>query len=234
MPNNNSKTPVKKIENVKSLTLDKHNVNQGTERGSEMIDWSIEELGFGRAIVADRNGVVLAGNSVTKRALKKAPKVRVVQTKGDELVIVQRTDLDLRGKGEEAKKARTLTIADNRTSQENYLPDTGMLLKHAKGLELTALWTPEELETLGRVAEQQALVNDLNEITNVEIEPTEEGEGRPPGSSRADYRPFTLMFTPAQDHLVRDAINKAKLKFKKTETSADAIYRIAEEWLKSQ
>jgi DNA modification methylase len=102
-----------KITKLADLKLDTKNANKGTERGRKMLKASLDELGAGRSILVDRNGSVIAGNMTleTARELKRS-KVRIVQTSGDELVVVQRTDLDI-----DSKKARKLAIADNRVAE---------------------------------------------------------------------------------------------------------------------
>lgn len=56
---------------------------------------SLTRLGAGRSIVADKNGVVIAGNKTLQAAEAQGIPVRIVETDGKELVVVQRTDLDL-------------------------------------------------------------------------------------------------------------------------------------------
>lgn len=101
----------KQIENISDLTPDPRNVNLGTEQGAKVIEESLSAYGAGRSILADRNGVVIAGNKTLQNAPKAGiEKIRVVPTNGDELVVVQRLDLDL----EHDAKARGLAIVDNR------------------------------------------------------------------------------------------------------------------------
>ena len=106
----------KRIESINDLTPDHANANRGTLRGSMMLRASIERNGAGRSVVADRNGRLIAGNKTAEAARDAGLPVRVVQTDGSELIIVQRTDLDLldpRG------KARELAFADNRVGEVN-------------------------------------------------------------------------------------------------------------------
>lgn len=102
-----------KITKLSDLKLDKKNANKGTSRGRKLLKQSLEELGIGRSILVDRSGNVIAGNKTaeTLQSLKQK-KIRVIQTSGDELVVVQRTDLDI-----DSKKARKLAVADNRVAE---------------------------------------------------------------------------------------------------------------------
>ena len=103
---------------------------------------SLEELGAGRSILVDRKGNIIAGNKTAEAARSlKMKNVRVVQTKGDELVVVQRTDLDIG-----SKKARRLAIADNRIAEVDleWDPDVLRSLK----VDIPDFFTDAELRRL--------------------------------------------------------------------------------------
>lgn len=139
----------KQIKTIADLTPDSANVNKGTERGHYLIDYSITELGAGRSILADADGVVVAGNKTLEVAADHQLPVRVVQTDGSELVVVQRTDLRLTGKGAERDRARKLAIADNRASEVGYSADVEIVLEHAQsGVDLSAMYRQGELDAL--------------------------------------------------------------------------------------
>lgn len=139
----------KTIQSLNDIELDISNVNTGTDRGSEMLDWSITNLHFGRSIVVDRGGRVIAGNQVTKYALKKGAKIRVIPTTGDDLIVHQRVDLDLNGDGQAREQARLLAISDNRVSEVNYHADAEMLLTHqASGIDLAPMYDAGEIAAL--------------------------------------------------------------------------------------
>src|SRR5450756_2998780 len=95
------------------LPLDNRNANKGTERGRQAVVDSLRELGAGRSIVSDRNGTVIAGNKTLEAARKLGLPIRVVESAGDELVVVRRTDLAL----DEGDRARRLAYLDNRSSE---------------------------------------------------------------------------------------------------------------------
>src|SRR5689334_3519334 len=106
-------TPFGHVMGMNDLTPDPRNANRGTDRGRELLKTSLRKYGAGRSILADKNGVVLAGNKTLARAKELGFKVRIVETDGKELVVVQRLDLDL----EHDKAARELAIADNRVAE---------------------------------------------------------------------------------------------------------------------
>jgi outer membrane lipoprotein SlyB len=103
----------KTIDSITDLQPDPRNANKGTERGAYMVAHSLEEYGAGRSILADAEGVVIAGNKTLQAAADLGIPVRVVQTDGRELVVVQRTDLSLM---DDDQRARLLAYADNRAS----------------------------------------------------------------------------------------------------------------------
>mgnify|MGYP000852567505 CR=1 FL=1 len=139
----------KQLKTIADLKPDPMNVNKGTERGAKVIDWSLTELGAGRSILADADGVVIAGNKTLQGAISHGLPIRVVETEGEELVVVQRKDLRLTGKGDERKRARQLAIADNRASEVGYVPDVATLLEHiGSGVDVEALFDEAEVKSL--------------------------------------------------------------------------------------
>jgi hypothetical protein len=97
-----------------TLKPDQHNANRGTKRGKDLLKQSLQELGAGRSILVDKDGQVIAGNKTLEQAQALGMKIRVIEVGRDELVAVQRPDLDLNdGSGE----ARRLAYLDNRVSE---------------------------------------------------------------------------------------------------------------------
>jgi sporulation protein YlmC with PRC-barrel domain len=96
-------------------------------------------------VLADRDGNLIAGNKTLEIAAEIDLPVKVVQTDGSELVVVQRTDLDL-----DSSEGRGLAIADNRTGETGLEWNTDALLDlSASGIvDLEEFWKPEELEEL--------------------------------------------------------------------------------------
>ena len=96
---------------LEDLKQDSVNARKHNPRNVNMIVDSIQELGCGRSILIDEQGVIIAGNA-TYEALVEAgiTKVRVVEGSGDEIVAVQRMDLT------KLEKSR-LALFDNRASE---------------------------------------------------------------------------------------------------------------------
>jgi DNA modification methylase len=108
---------------VSDFTPDPANANSGTERGLRVLDDSLRNYGAGRSLLADKNGVLIAGNKTAERAVDVGLEdALIVQTDGKQVVIVQRTDLDIN-----TPEGRALAYADNRVG------------------ELDLAWSPEQL-----------------------------------------------------------------------------------------
>ena len=139
------------IRKVTDLQQDKRNANKGTERGLKALDHSLRQYGAGRSLLVDKHGRIIAGNKTAQAAADIGlDDVILVPTDGTKLVAVQRTDLDL----EQDKAARELAYADNRVGQLDLDFDPAVILADIEaGVNLDALWRPDELEALVAAAE---------------------------------------------------------------------------------
>jgi len=109
-------------------------------------------------VLTDRRGKLIAGNKIGEQARARGLEILVVPTRGDQLVVVQRTDLDM----DRDPAARELAIADNR------------------GGELGLEWDPEILDVLqqeGVNLDQMFTAAELDELASVEAPAT--GEDAP-------------------------------------------------------
>lgn len=97
---------------IKDLKFDQHNFNDHTEFGMSLLEKSLREYGAGRSILIDKNNNIIAGNGIVEAAAQAGiEKVRIVETQGDELVAVKRTDTDLYTEFGEG-----MAFVDNQTS----------------------------------------------------------------------------------------------------------------------
>lgn len=122
------------VVNIETLVQDDHNFNKGTEAGRELMERSFKQLGAGRSILIDKDGHIIAGNKSQLAAMAAGiKKVRIIETQGDELVAVKRTDLSL-----DSKEGRELALADNLTTQINLQWDEAELQSVAaqEGIDL--------------------------------------------------------------------------------------------------
>jgi len=136
----------KEIESRDDLTPDIRNANLGTERGRYMLDGSLRKLGAGRSIVVDAEGRVVAGNKTLEVAEEIDLPIRVVQTDGTELVVVQRTDWDL---ADNEGPARQYAYMDNRSSEIGLDWDAEQIaIDLGDGIDLDAMFGAGELEEI--------------------------------------------------------------------------------------
>lgn len=122
----------KKIKLLSDLKFDNKNINKGTEYGNSLLLKSLQNVGAGRSVLADKNGVLIAGNKTIEAAAAIGmDKIRVVETNGDEIVVVQRMDIDIND-----KKGVEMKILDNTISKHNYLEDVEVADAICESLEL--------------------------------------------------------------------------------------------------
>lgn len=151
---------------ISSLEFDSKNANRGTKRGSEVIEESIRELGAGRSVLCDKDLRLIGGNKSVQAAIAVGlENAIVVPVTGDQLVVVQRTDLSL-----DDAKGRKLAIADNRASDLSLEWDADVLLELSKEIDLDPFFTAAELD---------ALMPSVAELNGDEDETPEEPEGEP-------------------------------------------------------
>lgn len=131
--------------NVAELTPDHKNANKGTKRGRDLHQKSVQRLGMGRSVLADKNGRLIAGNKTAEVAADLGiERTVVVETWGDEVVVVKRMDLDLT---DDHGKARELAYADNQVGAVNLDWATEVIQADADaGVEaIQEFWFPDEL-----------------------------------------------------------------------------------------
>jgi len=152
------------LQRIADLTPDKRNANKGTERGRYMLERSLRETGAGRSIVVDQYGKVIAGNKTLEVAEELGLSIVVVQTTGNELVVVQRKDLAL-----DDERARKLAYYDNRTSEVGLAWDAERIVADLDtSLSLSELFYKEELETiLGQALD--SLTAEEQETSNADV-----------------------------------------------------------------
>lgn len=100
------------MSNIKDLKFDDKNFNKHTEYGMSLLEKSLRENGAGRSILIDKDNNIIAGNGIIEAAGQAGlEKVKIVETTGDEIIAVKRTDLLL-----DSKKGREMALADNATA----------------------------------------------------------------------------------------------------------------------
>lgn len=160
---------IRPVRSLKDLTQDPLNANEGTQRGRAMLETSVRRSGFGRPVLADRRGRLIAGNKTVQAAAALGDvELVVVKTTGKELVVHQRTDLDL----DRDVEAKELAIADNRTSEVglSWAPANLKTLEQS-GVDLRQFWRQPEYAKLLKDGEAMATVEEIPEMA---LQPFEE------------------------------------------------------------
>ena len=109
-----------------------------------MLENSLRKYGAGRSILVDKNGIVIAGNKVMEVAGQIDLPVREMRTKGNELIVVRRMDLDL----ERDQAAKELAVADNRIGQVSLEWDPDILKELSVQIDLGQFWMEDELSEI--------------------------------------------------------------------------------------
>ena len=202
-----------KIRTVHDLEFDKQNFNKGNEQGKALIKKSISEHGTGRSILVDKNAKIIAGNKTTENFKELGfEKVKIVKAMPDELVVVQRDDIDL-----DTPQGRAMALADNKTSEANLEWDFEMMQE-----ELPT----EMLEDWG-----------MNEGYNIVDIETEDAFSLPEGD-KAPFQQQTYTLADAQAIDIKNAIADVKKTddYKHMETfgnensNGNALYLITSQW----
>jgi DNA modification methylase len=152
------------FKSISELTPDNKNARRATQRSRDAVKDSLERLGAGRSILLDKNGRVIAGNTTLGAAKDLGLKnVITVETTGDSLVAVVRTDIDL-----DSPEGRELAIADNRTAQfAEWNPE--VLTELSSRVDLLPFFNEAELEELG--VELSSGIGDANAKSEEPEEP---------------------------------------------------------------
>lgn len=108
---------------IADLVPDDLNMNKGCEFGQRLVENSIRQFGAGRSILLDKNNRIIAGNKFTENAADVGlEKVIIVETTGDEIVAVKRTDVDL-----DSAFGREMAAADNATAKADIVWDVEVI-----------------------------------------------------------------------------------------------------------
>ncbi len=142
-----SPAPAPAIRSLDDLIPDPENANQHTERGSQLMENSLRECGFGDSLTVDKDGVVISGNQrlETLADLQMTNPI-VVQSDGTRPIVHQRTDLAI---GD--VRAKKLAIYQNRVGEVNLSWNPEELQRLAidmPDVDLGNFWTEKELNIM--------------------------------------------------------------------------------------
>lgn len=121
---------------IDELKFDDKNFNNHTEFGMSLLEKSLHEFGAGRSVLVDKNNNIIAGNGIVEAAAQAGIEdIEFVETTGEKLVVVKRTDVDLN-----SEKGRKMAFADNATASAD--------LSWNKD-NIGEFFTPEDTEKFG-------------------------------------------------------------------------------------
>ena len=130
------------MTSINDLKADHKNARKRTNQSAELIQESIKRYGAARSIVIDEDNRILAGNGTIEGAKQAGIKnVRIIETAGDEIIAVRRTDLT------EHEKVG-LALADNRTSDLSDW-DAEMLHQLSQEQDISPWFDDDALAELG-------------------------------------------------------------------------------------
>lgn len=106
---------------MSEIKTDPKNVRVHDTKNREAIRRSLQELGAGRSIVVDKDGVTIAGNGVFAEARALGISVREIESDGSELIVIRRTDL-----APDDPRRDALAVADNRAGDLSAFDDKAL------------------------------------------------------------------------------------------------------------
>ena len=155
------------MTSINDLKADHKNARKRTNQSAELIQESIKRYGAARSIVIDEENRILAGNGTIEGAKAAGIKnVRIIETAGDEIIAVRRTDLT------EHEKVG-LALADNRTSDLSDW-DAEMLHQLSQEQDISPWFDEEDLaEIIGEVeklpSEEHTDPDDVPEVDDAAV-----------------------------------------------------------------
>lgn len=117
---------------ISDLKFDDKNFNKHSEYGMSLLEKSLRENGAGRSILIDKDNNIIAGNGIVESAGQIGlENVKIVETTGDEIIAVKRTDLTL-----DSKQGREMALADNATASADLEWNKELVLEESNKWDL--------------------------------------------------------------------------------------------------
>jgi hypothetical protein len=125
------------------LQPDQDNANKSNERGAGLLESTLRKRGFARSIVIDKDRKVIAGNQILNAASNAGiVRLRIIQTDGNEVIAVQRTDVSL-----DSKAGRELALSDNISALRSITLDGDVIARQAEEFDI-------DLDEVGMTAKE--------------------------------------------------------------------------------
>lgn len=157
-----------RVTSIRDLKPDRVNANKGTNRGRAMLETSVRRYGAGRSVLADKNNKIIAGNKTLEAAEHAGvEEIIIVPSDGKQLVVVQRTDLDL----DTDVEAKELGVVDNQAGAVGLSWDaTNLQELERQGVDMRQFFREPEWAKIVNATD----VVDSEEIPEMALQPFEE------------------------------------------------------------
>lgn len=201
---------------ITDLHFDDKNFNKGSVKGAGLMTKSFQAHGAGRSVLVDKNNNLIAGNkSAEEFGQLGGEDIIIVETTGDKLVVVKRTDVDLN-----TKKGREMALADNASALANIVMSEELIIEEL-GIEALQEW---------HIPDLRINPDDFGDKFDLNSGP------RPPFQQMT----FTLADEQAEElKLVISELKKSEV-FKTVETfgndnaNGNALYLILSQWVEQR
>lgn len=141
------------MNNISELKFDDKNFNKHTKEGLTLLEKSLRENGAGRSILIDKDNNIIAGNGVVEVAGQIGlENIKIVETTGNEIVAVKRTDITL-----DSEQGRRMALADNVTASADLDWDKELIFEENEKWDL-------DLGTWGNIIGLDWESNEVDEI----------------------------------------------------------------------
>lgn len=138
------------MSKIDELKFDDKNFNKHTEYGMSLLEKSLRENGAGRSILIDKDNNIIAGNGIIEAAGSVGlEKVKIVETTGDEIIAVKRTDVSLN-----SHQGRRMALADNATAKADLEWDEENLRSEFSDEELHE-WAVDDFKPYQEIVEDE-------------------------------------------------------------------------------
>jgi hypothetical protein len=192
-----------------TIKFDARNYRKHNDKNKELINKSLAECGAGRSILIDNEDEIIAGNGVYEQAKALNIPVKIIETDGNELIAVKRTDLNTQD-----EKRKRLAVMDNSSSDTSEFD-----------LELlSADFEVPDLQDMGIEFEGFECETEMPELKSGDKEP---------------FQQMTFTLADGQAETIKEALSKAKGdstfeyvdKMGNENSNGNALFFIVQEWL---
>ena len=152
--------PSIRVAHLSEFRPQKRNTNRHTQRGLGMLETAMQQDGYVAPMTATADGEIIDGSARLEVSGHRFDgDVIVVEHDGTRPIVARRTDIP----SADDPRAKRIAVAANRIAQVDLEWDAEMLGALAKEVDLSSLWSEEELDEV------------LSKIPNVEFKEYDEG-----------------------------------------------------------